>query len=357
LLDVTLENFGVLQIEPTDHCNLSCAMCAPHHERWAQVHGVPKGYMDMGLYERIVRSLAEEDCRFDHLIFQWLGDPSLHPHLEDMVALAQDHLANKVGYLRIDTNAVVLTPSRMERLVSVYARRPELPLLVVFTVDAVTEQTYARVKGQDALARVRRNIRHFIMQRAHLAGDVRLNLQVQFVLQEGNAHECRAFVDYWSDVLACHGKGRGYSEIMIKRLSVGAGGEGQLAADELYERTCREQDVREERREHVHLKVWDRRPWESTGGQGKRQPCPGLWATPVIRHDGALMMCCADLPGKLALGSLAQSSFRELWEGPVAHKRRVEHIHGRFEEPCGSCGGINWYRTTPEVIAHTLAQK
>lgn len=350
---MTLDNFGVLQIEPTDHCNLSCSMCAPHHEAWAQIHGVPKGFMDLALFERIVRGLAQQDCRFDHLIFQWLGDPSLHPQLEDMVALAQDHLSGQVGYLRIDTNAIVLTPARMERLVQVYARRPELPLLVVFTVDAVTGPTYARVKGQDALARVRRNIRHFIMQRARLPGEVRLNVQLQFVLQDGNAHECRAFVDYWTDVLACHGKGRGYSEIMVKRLSVGAGGPGQEAADELYERTCREQGVREAQGEHAHVKVWERRPWQSTV-EGPRQACPGLWATPVIRHDGALMMCCADLPGELALGSLQEQGFRELWEGPKALARRVDHIQGRFEGVCATCGGINWYRTTPEVIRDTL---
>ena len=41
-------------------------------------------------------------------------------------------------------------------------------LLVVFTLDAVTPETYQRVKGRDALARVRRNIRHFIRQRARL---------------------------------------------------------------------------------------------------------------------------------------------------------------------------------------------
>jgi MoaA/NifB/PqqE/SkfB family radical SAM enzyme len=357
LLDVALDNFGVLQVEPTDHCNLKCRMCAPHHDGWEQVHGVAKGFMDLELYRRVVQGLADEDCRFDHLIFQWLGDPSLHPQLEEMVAIAQDHLVGRVNYLRIDTNAIVLTPARMERLVEVYSRCPELPLLVVFTLDAVTEATYADVKGADALARVRRNVRHFIMQRARLPKDARLNVQLQFVVQDGNAEELGDFVAYWSDVLRCHGQGRGYSEIMVKRLSVGAGGEGQRAADDLYERACREQQITEERREHVHIKVWNRRPWESTVEQpGPRQACPGLWATPVIRHDGTLMMCCADLPGELALGSLAEHSFRELWEGDVALKRRLDHIEGRFEGACATCGGINWYKTTPEVIAHTLEQ-
>ena len=356
-MDVSLHHFGVLQIEPTDVCNLSCTMCAPHHEGWEQIHRVPKGRMDLGLYRRIVDGLAAEDCRFDHLIFQWLGDPSLHPELEEMVAHAQERLAGRVNYLRLDTNAITLTPRRMDRLVEVYRRRPEVPLLLVFTIDAVTPETYERVKGQDALLRVRRHVRHLLRRRARLEGDVRLNVELQFVLQQGNAHEARAFVDYWSDFLACQGAARGHTDLMIKRLSVGAGGAGQLEADELYERSCREQGIRPEVREHVEIKVWERRPWESTAHDGPRQPCPGLWMTPVIRHDGHLMMCCADLGGELDLGSLAEHSFRTLWEGELALSRRIDHIQGRFEGVCASCGGINWYRTTDEVIEDTLRRR
>jgi len=357
-MDASLHHFGVLQIEPTDVCNLSCTMCAPHHEGWAQIHGVPKGRMDLDLYRRIVDGLADEECRFDHVIFQWLGDPSLHPDLEEMVAHAQDRLGDLVNYLRIDTNAITLTPSRMDRLVEVYARRPEVPLLLVFTIDAVTAATYERVKGQDALLRVRKHVRHLLRRRAELSGEVNLNVELQFVLQPGNAHEAGDFIAYWSDFLACQGASSGHTDIMIKRLSVGAGGPGQLEADELYERSCTEQGIRAEVREHVEVKVWERRPWESTAGnEAKRQPCPGLWMTPVIRHDGHLMMCCADLGGELDLGSLDEAGFRTLWEGPAALKKRVDHIEGRFEGVCADCGGINWYTTTNEVVEDTLRRR
>ena len=69
-------DLGVLQIEPTDLCNLSCSMCAPHNEGWDQIHAVPKGVMDMTLCEHIIDGLADDGARFDHIIFQWLGDPA-----------------------------------------------------------------------------------------------------------------------------------------------------------------------------------------------------------------------------------------------------------------------------------------
>ena len=316
----------------------------------------------METYSRLVEGLVADNVHFDHIIFQWLGDPSLHPHLEEMIAMAQERLADQVGYLRVDTNAIVLTPDRMDRLVEVYARRPELPLLVVFTMDAVSSATYADVKGQDALERVRRNVRHFIMRRAQLeSDDVRLNVQFQFVLQPGNSEETRAFIDYWQGFLRCHGGGKGHDEIMIKRLALDAGGKGQVEADELYEKTLQDQGIRDLSPGPAEVLLWENRAWESTAKPtgSFRQPCPGMWLTPVVRHDGHLMMCCVDLSGQLDLGDLNQESFLTLWEGEAARDLRLLHIQGQFDKsgPCGSCGGINWYETSPDFVEAWLLKE
>lgn len=337
---------GVLQIEPTDQCNLRCRMCAPHHEGWEQIHSVPKGTMDMDLYGRIVDGLVADDCRFDHIIFQWLGDPSLHPELPRMLSMAAEKLGDRVGYLRVDTNAIRLPPARMDALLA--AARPGIPLLLVFTLDAHTPATYKAVKGVDALERVRRNIRHLIRQRRVTGAQV--NIQLQFVVQAGNEHEAGDFLAYWADLLGCQGGEDWHDELMFKRLSVGGGSEGQAQADRLYEDTMKRFGIVAGRVGGVHLNVWESRPWvEDDGHSGGRGACPGLWLTPVIRHDGGLMMCCADLQGELNLGSLADKGFRELWDGAKATRMRMEHLAGRFDGVCAGCGGINWYQTTESM--------
>ena len=132
---MTPTGLGVLQVEPTDHCNLTCRMCAPHHEGWPTVHGIPKGFLDPALWARIVEGFVADDLRFDHIIFQWLGDPSLHPRLGELVGLAARRLAGRVGYLRIDTNGILLTPPRIDALLDGLPEEGP-PLLVVFTLDA-----------------------------------------------------------------------------------------------------------------------------------------------------------------------------------------------------------------------------
>ena len=344
---------GVLQIEPTDLCNLRCRMCAPHHEGWSEIHAVPKGTMDMALYAKILAGLVTDDLRFDHIIFQWLGDPSLHPELPSMLSMAAEALTDRVGYLRVDTNAIRLPPARMDELLQ--AARPGVPLLLVFTLDAHTPETYAIVKGVDALERARRNIRHLIRMRRRTGGAV--NIQLQFVVQAGNEHEAGDFLDYWSDLLACQGGDQWHDELMFKRLSVGGGADGQAEADRLYEATMKRFGIRAGKVGGVHVNVWSQRPWvEDDGHKGARGACPGLWLTPVIRHDGGLMMCCADLRGELNLGSLADHGFRELWHGADATRARMAHLAGRFEGVCAGCGGINWYETTPAMAASAQAR-
>lgn len=341
----------VLQVEPTDHCNLRCRMCAPHHEGWETVHGVPKGYLDPALWERVVDGLCADDVRFDHIIFQWLGDPSLHPELHRLVRAAA-RLGDRVGYLRVDTNGILLQGERMDALVDAVAGGGP-PLLVVVTLDAASPAVYADVKGRDALPRVRRNVRRLLRRRREVGAPV--NLQLQFVVQPGNAHEVGPFLAYWRDLLSCQAGAEAHGfhdEVMFKRLSVGGGAAGQADADLLYERAIADAGVRAGRDGPVTVHVWERRPWQQDdGNQGGRTACPGLWLTPVIRQDGRLMMCCADLHSQLELGSLADASFRELWQGERATRERLAHLAGRFEGPCAGCGGINWYETTPQMAA------
>ncbi|MSP55537.1 MAG: radical SAM/SPASM domain-containing protein [Myxococcales bacterium] len=339
----------MLQIEPTDHCNLACTMCAPHAERWETVHGIPKGYLNRALYSRILRGLVEDDLRFDHLILQWLGDPSLHPDLEWMLGEAGRVLQDRVGYVRFDSNAILLSPARMDRILAELT--PGVPLTCVFTLDAVTEATYRQTKGRDGLDRARRNIRHLLARRRLLANPGQVRVQVQFVIQPSNAHEAGDFLAYWREALSCTGAAQGHGEILFKPLSVSGGAAGQAAANSLYRRTLLEAGIRPLAGDTLSVTTWEDRPWQRDDAHAARGACPGLWYTPVIRQDGHLVMCCADLHSELDLGSLAEHGFRTLWEGPRARAERQKHRAGVFDGVCRTCGGINWYTLGPESSA------
>ncbi len=336
----SLSGFGVLQVEPTDHCNLACGMCRPHAESWSQIHAVPKGFLSYDLWCTVVDGFLKHNVCFDHVIFQWLGDPLFHPRLHDIIAQGQ-RLKGQVGYLRVDSNMILLDESRTESILT--GAVGGVPLLLVASIDAFSPSVYKAVKGFDRLQVVRQNLRRLLRRRKTLQAPI--NLQLQFVVQKGNAHEVLQFKQYWIDVLTCYGTGGiWHDEIMFKRLSVDGGGKGQRQADELYEKSVLQHGVTNEKVSDIQIQVWQEKPWQqSEGVQSTRSACPALWSTPVIRHDGQLMLCCADLEGQMSLGSLFENDFVSLWLSDAARTRRREHLNGVFSDKCAQCGGVNWY--------------
>ena len=109
------------------------------------------------------------------------------------------------------------------------------------------------------------------------------------------------------------------------------------------------------------LRVLSQREAEAPEGPvvpNTRMPCPGLWKTPVIRWDGELMACCADVDGEIAVGNLRDADFDELWFGEQMTGYRLLHIEGRFDAipKCWSCGGINFYKMTPDEVRTYLGE-
>ena len=367
----------VLQIEPTDLCNLLCPMCAPQVCQ-ADVHrGLRPGFMDMDLYRSIILDIERNAFELDHLIFQWLGEPTLHPELDRMITFASQHLAGLVGYLRVDTNAVALTPSRVDRILEARAAGGP-PLLVVFSLDSVTAETYLRVKGRDRFHQVMDNIHHFLERRAAMEGDdPGINTQFQFVLQPDNHMEAGPFVEYWDEVLRKGRNGIGFNEVMIKRISIGTGGEQQRRADDLYDRTVHAHGLAPRDEDHIHLRVWAERTWgededsataaaeqvaspEATPAAPAdppgRPPCPAPWMTPVIRWDGQLQVCCADTDGAIEVGNVADHGFVDLWRSDRVDEIRLTHLTGDLSALpyCEACGGFTWYELGADAARETL---
>ncbi|MBI5528617.1 MAG: SPASM domain-containing protein [Deltaproteobacteria bacterium] len=355
-----LRGCGALQIEPTDHCNLRCVMCRPQTEPGRAPHGnARKGMMDTALFRRIIDSIAADGVPFDHLILQWLGEPSLNPHLPEMLEHSLSRARGNFLYFRIDTNAVLTGEGFASRLDRIIAASPGTTTLLVFSLDAASRGTYARAKGIDAFDTVVQNIDRLFSARAALPpGAGTLNFQFQFVVQDANAHEAGAFVRHWKTRIDEGRRDGCFDEIMLKRISIGAGGPRQTAADDLYDATLRREGLDEAVGPHFALRVWKRTMWNAApagAGRGtqERPPCPALWKTPVVRWDGRLHVCCADTEGAIEVGSLAGATFRELWEGERMRAYRTLHARGRFDRMplCGTCAGVGFYDLAGDEIA------
>lgn len=97
--------FQVIGIEPLRLCNMACDFCL-HRKFYAA-----DKYMDMGLYETIIRDMAEN--RLTRAIeLTGMGEPLMHPNIMDMARLASE---NDIYFIAC-TNGILLTPDTLDQL-------------------------------------------------------------------------------------------------------------------------------------------------------------------------------------------------------------------------------------------------
>lgn len=139
-----LENLATeiewMHLEATSNCNLDCCFCIPKAER-SSFREAPH-FLPYEVYETMVRSIRDAGMGVRWMYFSGRGEPTLHPRLWDMVALAKreldtDFLVNTNGNARYH-DAIV--DSGLDK--------------IKIAIDGTDQQTYATYRRGGDLATV-----------------------------------------------------------------------------------------------------------------------------------------------------------------------------------------------------------
>ncbi|MEC7947453.1 MAG: radical SAM protein, partial [Myxococcota bacterium] len=140
-----------VNLESTLGCNLECRMCGSH------LSGVTKLRRAMGP-ELLARVEAEVLPGVSELSLTVAGEPFLTPRLPRFVEAAE-----RVGAeLALNTNGTLLKDTPLLRRVLAQSS------VLRFSVDGVTAETYADIRGKGDLDLVLGNIRTVVRLRAEL---------------------------------------------------------------------------------------------------------------------------------------------------------------------------------------------
>ncbi len=174
-----------LQIHPDQNCNYKCPHCLIGQKE------LKKKYYDSGIdwdiYEKIVFEGEEHGC--PSISIQGWNEPLLMKDLEDYIKFASDH-----GFIDImfNSNASLLTEQRSRNLLDSGLTR------IRFSLDAVTPETYEKVRLRKDYNRVIGNINKFLQLRNE--GGYQLPVVgVNFCKISSNEHEVDTFRDFWED--------------------------------------------------------------------------------------------------------------------------------------------------------------
>ena len=167
------EHPSKLFVEVTSRCNMSCAMFV----KQTSGGGDPEGDLSMPLF----RALAPAFPGLDAFILNGVGEPLLHPQLEEMIRAARERMPTE-GWVGFQTNGLLLTDARAVSLASAGLDR------VCFSIDGVSPETFRKIREGGEIEGVERALAAMAAAKNH-CGRPDLKVGVEFVVMRGNLRE------------------------------------------------------------------------------------------------------------------------------------------------------------------------
>ncbi len=183
----TLTNFPLyLQVELNQVCNLKCPMC-PLTIPESREKYITDKHISWEMYEKIILEAEKYNC--PSLNPQGVNEPLLDQNLEDYIKFAKKH-----GFIDImmNTNATLLSEERSKKLVDSGLTR------LRFSLDALTKETYEKIRVGANHEKVMRNIDRFIEIRDKNGNKLPF-VGVNLVQMKTNEDEVHDFIEYWRE--------------------------------------------------------------------------------------------------------------------------------------------------------------
>ncbi|HEX5415452.1 MAG TPA: radical SAM protein [Chloroflexota bacterium] len=319
-----------LYVEVTNRCNSLCLTCPL---TW----GGHEAKRDLGLDDFL--ALVSELPTIRRVVLHGIGEPLLNRDLPRMITALKARQATVL----FNSNGIALTPRRQRELIA--SGLDELRV----SLDAARPETYARVRGVDAFARVLRNVGAMIRLEKEL-GVTTPKLSLWFTGLRENVAEL-------PDLVRAAAR-EGIPEVHLQRLVYR--GVGLAVADQAIYRApdaTIAATIAEARSLAEQLGVT-----LSVSGEGTKAPagqthvpasglpsapwhgCSRPWRLAYITANGNVLPCCiapfTDVPyDSIVLGNVNQGSLAEVWNGERYREFRERHAsRDNPPECCRRCG-------------------
>ncbi|MBN1558654.1 SPASM domain-containing protein [candidate division KSB1 bacterium] len=292
----------IVNIEPTNICNLRCPLCVTGSRAMKR----PRGHMDYRHFKKFIDQVAE---KIIYLTLYHQGEPYLHRQFNDMVAYAK----SKGLYVATSTNGHFFSPEMAAAVV-----QSGLDSMII-SLDGVTQESYAKYRVLGQLDTVLDGIRNLVAAKKKAKSKVP-RLFLQFLVMRQNEHEI--------DAVRRLAKELGVDRLLIKTAQVTTLAEAKkwLPENDRYRRYELTNDA-----------------WRVKRGQGV---CPRLWMTTLIDWDGQVVPCCFDKNGDYAMGDLAKGCFDDIWREQRYRDFRQRMLNDRNSiDICRNCNyGIGLFK-------------
>lgn len=280
-----------LNVELHQICNLKCPMCSIGNPD-ANAKYISDKKMSWETYEKIILEAEKHGC--PSICPQGTNEPLLTPNLEEHIRFAANH-----GFMDImmNSNATLLTEERSRKLLKSGLTR------IRFSLDAVTKETYQKIRIGADFDKVMANIERFLKIKESEGYELPV-VGVNFCKMKINEREVNDFIDTWKDRV---------DFVAIQNFTppeLQSDFTGFIPTDSEFNRAMLDD---------FH--------------------CEQPWQRVYVKNNGEVCPCCTFFNEELTLGNIANHTIHELWNSPKMKTLREIHKQGKFyENPvCLSC--------------------
>jgi len=256
-------------------CNSKCLMCVHGHKEIAEDYHYDE-FMSFDTFKRIVDECAEHNC--PSLGISQTNEPLLDP---DWFERAKYATEKSIMDIHFNTNGMLLTEEKSKQILDTGITR------LCVSLDAITEETYKKIRIGLDFKTVLRNIEKFLELR-NSTGARLPALRVSFLLQKTNKHELEAFKEYWVNKV---------DYISVQRYVPIS------PFDDEWSHAIEESPV------------------------GGKQNCSYPWESLFVHGDGLVVPCAAHRAKHIAVGNIHKNSLYEIW-----HSLQIEELRRAIRE-------------------------
>ncbi len=157
-----------------------------------------QGFMDVRVWKKLIDDIAASGKKYNKLLPFGLGESLLHPRIYEILEYLFERNKKRelFGVIILHTNALL-----MDKKISDLMLKYQYQIGAIhFSLDAATEEIYAKVRPGGNLKLAVRNIVYFLKHRSQIPP----RLVFQFIVMKRNFHEARKFLDFWAKILKQH---------------------------------------------------------------------------------------------------------------------------------------------------------
>lgn len=307
----------LVNIDPTNLCNLRCRFCPTGHPELLEKFDRPRGVMDFELFTKVVDDLTKFPEKVKVLLLHKDGEPMINPRLGDMLKYAKEKDFAEVMWLT--TNMTLLTPKLAEEIVDSGVD------FIRVSVNHVTNQGYKDLTltwGDYDKVRANTEMLYEIKTRKASTMKIWAKLNDFDLTPEQIEKFGRDFKDISDDHMLANPMGWTYGQEFDFRLGVktGLGQEGEVPLKE------------------------------------NRVVCPYPFYRMVVNFNGDISVCELDWTMSTVVGNARNESMWDIWNGERTHAFRLMMLEGRrwSHNACRQCSCVTYMPAENDMDDHQV---